>query len=79
MDLGAVMSAIIMMECRRSFVPFSFGGLAQTTSCTRPTRRRRALLYPPRLQWDPAGAVPDPGPRHRLGLSGLLQMATRTA
>jgi acyl-CoA dehydrogenase len=28
MDLGAVMTAIIMMECGRSFVPFSFGGYA---------------------------------------------------
>jgi acyl-CoA dehydrogenase len=26
MDLGAVMSAIVAMECGRSFVPFAFGG-----------------------------------------------------
>ena len=28
MDLGAVMSAIIAMECGRSFAPFAFGGYA---------------------------------------------------
>ncbi len=46
MDLGAVMPAIIAMECGRSFVPFTFGGYADNIlyAANEEQRERIAVL-----------------------------------
>jgi acyl-CoA dehydrogenase len=46
MDLGAVMSAIIMMECGRSFVPFSFGGYADNILYAANDEQKERYLIP---------------------------------
>ncbi len=46
MDLGAVMSAIIMMECGRSFVPFSFGGYADNILYAANEEQKERYLIP---------------------------------
>ena len=45
-DLGAVMSAIIMMECGRSFVPFSFGGYADNILYAANEEQKERYLIP---------------------------------
>jgi alkylation response protein AidB-like acyl-CoA dehydrogenase len=46
MDLGAVMTAIIMMECGRSFVPFAFGGYADNILYASDEKQRERYLIP---------------------------------
>jgi acyl-CoA dehydrogenase len=46
MDLGAVMTAIIMMECGRSFVPFAFGGYADNILYASNEEQRQRYLLP---------------------------------
>ncbi|HYZ57966.1 MAG TPA: acyl-CoA dehydrogenase family protein [Streptosporangiaceae bacterium] len=46
MNLGAVMSAIVMMECGRSFVPFSFGGYADNILYAGNEEQKERYLIP---------------------------------
>jgi alkylation response protein AidB-like acyl-CoA dehydrogenase len=46
MDLGAVMAAIVMMECGRSFVPFAFGGYADNILYASNEEQRERYLIP---------------------------------
>ena len=46
MDLGAVMSAIVAMECGRSFVPFVFGGYADNILYAANEEQRQRYLIP---------------------------------
>jgi alkylation response protein AidB-like acyl-CoA dehydrogenase len=46
MDLGAVMAAIVMMECGRSFVPFAFGGYADNILYASNDEQRERYLLP---------------------------------
>jgi acyl-CoA dehydrogenase len=46
MDLGAVMSAIIAMECGRSFVPFAFGGYADNILYASNEEQKERYLIP---------------------------------
>ena len=46
MDLGAVMSAIVVMECGRSFVPFAFGGYADNILYAANDEQKRRYLIP---------------------------------
>lgn len=46
MDLGAVMAAIVMMECGRSFVPFAFGGYADNILYASNEEQRERYLLP---------------------------------
>jgi alkylation response protein AidB-like acyl-CoA dehydrogenase len=46
MDLGAVMAAIVMMECGRSFVPFAFGGYADNILYASNEEQRARYLIP---------------------------------
>src|SRR6202012_3308944 len=46
MDLGAVMSAILMMECGRTFVPFSFGGYADNILYAANDEQKQRYLIP---------------------------------
>jgi alkylation response protein AidB-like acyl-CoA dehydrogenase len=46
MDLGAVMAAIVMMECGRSFVPFAFGGYADNILFASNDEQRERYLIP---------------------------------
>jgi alkylation response protein AidB-like acyl-CoA dehydrogenase len=46
MDLGAVMAAIVMMECGRSFVPFAFGGYADNILYACNEEQRERYLIP---------------------------------
>jgi alkylation response protein AidB-like acyl-CoA dehydrogenase len=46
MNLGAVMTAIVMMECGRSFVPFAFGGYADNILYASDEKQRERYLIP---------------------------------
>jgi len=46
MNLGAVMAAIVMMECGRSFVPFAFGGYADNILYASDEKQRERYLIP---------------------------------
>ena len=46
MDLGAVMSAIVAMECGRSFVPFVFGGYADNILYAANEEQQQRYLIP---------------------------------
>ena len=46
MDLGAVMSAIVAMECGRSFVPFAFGGYADNILYAANEEQKQRYLIP---------------------------------
>ena len=46
MDLGAVMPAIIAMECGRSFVTFAFGGYADSILYAANEEQRQRYLLP---------------------------------
>src|SRR3984957_6561062 len=46
MNLGAVMSAILMMECGRTFVPFSFGGYADNILYAANEEQQQRYLIP---------------------------------
>jgi alkylation response protein AidB-like acyl-CoA dehydrogenase len=46
MDLGAVMTAIVMMECGRSFVPFAFGGYADNILYASNEEQKERYLLP---------------------------------
>ena len=46
MNLGAVMSAILMMECGRTFVPFSFGGYADNILYAANEEQKQRYLIP---------------------------------
>ena len=46
MDLGAVMSAILMMETGRTFVPFSFGGYADNILYAANEEQKQRYLIP---------------------------------
>ena len=46
MNLGAVMSAILMMECGRTFVPFGFGGYADNILYAANDEQKQRYLIP---------------------------------
>ena len=62
MDLGAAMSAIIAMECGRSFVPFAFGGYADSIlHAANEEQRERYLLLTIEGERISCFAITEPG------------------
>src|SRR6202012_5176465 len=62
MDLGAVMSAILMMECGRTFVPFSFGGYAgNILYAANHEQKQRSLIPTIEGERRSCFAIPEPG------------------